>query len=132
LRLEITESLALDESDEVDRVLEENIRRLGVQLSVDDFGTGYSSFSMLTRIPWSELKIDRSLTAQCEDPKGAAMLRAIITFGAALDIDVIAEGIETAEQLDALRALGCRYGQGYLLGRPEPFGAVARRFSRAA
>ena len=63
LRLEITESLALDESDEVDRVLAD-LQALGVALSIDDFGTGYSSFSILTRVPWSEIKLDRSLTEQ--------------------------------------------------------------------
>ena len=131
LRLEVTESLALDESDEVDAVLGA-IGDLGVQLSVDDFGTGYSSFAALTRIPWSELKLDRSLTVQCEDPKGRAMLRAIVAFGAALDIDVMAEGIETSEQLEALRSIGCRYGQGFLLGAPQPIAAIAARLGRAA
>jgi EAL domain-containing protein (putative c-di-GMP-specific phosphodiesterase class I)/ActR/RegA family two-component response regulator len=130
LRLEITESLAIDDSDEVDVVLD-TIRAHGVQLSIDDFGTGYSSFAALTRIPWSELKLDRSLTVQCEDPRGRAMLRAIVTFGATLDIDVIAEGIETAEQLAVLRAIGCRYGQGFFLGRPQPVAAIADRFGRA-
>ena len=131
LRLELTESLALDESDEVDQVLGA-IRDLGVQLSVDDFGTGYSSFAALTRIQWSELKLDRSLTVQCQDSKGQALVRAIVTFGAALDIDVIAEGIETVEQLDALRMLGCRYGQGFLLGGPAPISEISDRFRRAA
>jgi EAL domain-containing protein (putative c-di-GMP-specific phosphodiesterase class I)/CheY-like chemotaxis protein len=131
LRLEITESLAIDDSEEVDAVLD-TIGAIGVQLSVDDFGTGYSSFAALTRVPWSELKLDRSLTLQCEDPRGRAMLRAIVTFGAALEIDVIAEGIETAEQLAVLRAIGCHYGQGFLLGPPQPVAAIADRFGRAA
>jgi len=119
LRLEITESLALDESDEVRGALA-GIQDLGVRLSVDDFGTGYSSFASLTSMPWAEIKLDRSLTTQCLDVRGREMLRAIVAFGNAVDIEVIAEGIETLEQLDILRALGCRYGQGYLLGRPAP------------
>ena len=131
LRLEVTESVALDESDDVRRALAE-IQQLGIQLSVDDFGTGYASFDNLTRVPWSELKIDRSLTTQCGDARGREMLRAILAFGTALDIDVIAEGIETQDQLDNLRSLGCRYGQGFLFGRPQPISAISRRVSRAA
>lgn len=131
LRLEVTESVALDESDDV-RCALAGIQQLGIQLSVDDFGTGYASFDNLTRVPWSELKVDRSLTTQCGDPRGREMLRAILAFGTALDIDVIAEGIETPDQLDSLRALGCRYGQGYLLGRPQPISAISRRVNRAA
>src|SRR5207253_2245687 len=124
LRLEITESLTLDESDEVDRVLAA-LHALGVALSVDDFGTGYSSFSILTRIPWAEIKLDLSLTAQFADPRGREMLRAIVNYGTALGIDVIAEGIETVPQLHALHALGCRYAQGYLLARPQPITEIA-------
>ncbi|MGO9874700.1 MAG: EAL domain-containing protein [Acidimicrobiia bacterium] len=131
LRLEITESLALDESDDVRHVLTD-IQALGVQLSVDDFGTGYSSFSTLTRVPWAEIKLDQSLTTQCQTPTGQEMLRAVINFGTALDIDVIAEGIETTDQLDTLCALGCQYGQGYLLGQPTPILANARAASRSA
>jgi EAL domain-containing protein (putative c-di-GMP-specific phosphodiesterase class I)/FixJ family two-component response regulator len=131
LRLEVTESVALDESDDV-RCALAGIQQLGIQLSVDDFGTGYASFDNLTRVPWSELKVDRSLTTQCRDPRGREMLRAILAFGTALDIDVIAEGIEIPEQLDSLRALGCRYGQGFLLGRPQPISAISRRVNRVA
>jgi EAL domain-containing protein (putative c-di-GMP-specific phosphodiesterase class I)/FixJ family two-component response regulator len=131
LRLEITESLALDESDEVRGALA-GIQDLGVRLSVDDFGTGYSSFASLTSMPWAEIKLDRSLTTQCLEVRGREMLRAIIAFGAAVDIEVIAEGIETREQLDTLRALGCKYGQGFLLGRPAPIASIARDLGRAA
>jgi EAL domain-containing protein (putative c-di-GMP-specific phosphodiesterase class I)/DNA-binding response OmpR family regulator len=131
VRLEITESLALDESDEVQQVLTET-QQLGVELSVDDFGTGYSSFATLTRIPWTEIKLDRSLTTQCGNPAGQEMVRAIINFGTALDIDVIAEGIETHQDLDRLRALGCPYGQGFLLGRQRPLVAVTQEMLRAA
>ena len=131
LRLEVTESVTLDESDAVDRVLAD-LQALGIALSIDDFGTGYSSFSILTRVPWAEIKIDRSLTAQYADARGREMLRAIVNFGTSLDIDVIAEGIETDVQLRALRALGCRYAQGYLLGRPQPIAGIARELHPAA
>jgi EAL domain-containing protein (putative c-di-GMP-specific phosphodiesterase class I) len=131
LRLEVTESVTLDESDRVDRVLAD-LQALGVALSIDDFGTGYSSFSILTRVPWSEIKLDRSLTGQYADPRGREMLRAIINYGMSLAVDVLAEGIETVEQLQAVHALGCRYAQGYLLGRPQPISAIAHDLRRAA
>jgi len=131
LRLEITESLTLDESEEVDRVLAD-LQALGVALSMDDFGTGYSSFSILTRVPWAEIKLDRSLTSQYADPRGREMLRAIINYGTALSVDVIAEGIETVAQLQAVQALGCRYAQGFLLGRPQPISGIVRNLRRAA
>jgi len=131
LRLEVTESVTLDESDEVDGVLAE-LQALGVALSIDDFGTGYSSFSILTRVPWAEIKLDRTLTAQFADPRGREMLRAIVNYGTSLAIDVVAEGIETVPQLQALRALGCRYAQGYLLARPQPISRIAQSLRRAA
>lgn len=131
LRLEVTESLTLDESEHVDRVLAE-LQELGVALSIDDFGTGYSSFSILTRVAWSEIKLDRSLTVQYVDPRGREMLRAIINYGMSLAVDVIAEGIETVPQLQALHALGCRYAQGFLLGRPQPISSIAQTLRRAA
>jgi EAL domain-containing protein (putative c-di-GMP-specific phosphodiesterase class I) len=131
LRLEITESLTLDDSDQVDRVLAD-LLALGVALSIDDFGTGYSSFSILTRVPWSEIKIDRSLTTQYADPRGREMLRAIVNYGTSLAVDVIAEGIETVAQLEAIHALGCRYAQGYLLGRPQPISGIVHDLRRVA
>jgi EAL domain-containing protein (putative c-di-GMP-specific phosphodiesterase class I) len=109
-----------------------DLQALGVALSIDDFGTGYSSFSILTRVPWAEIKLDRSLTSQYADPRGREMLRAIINYGTALSVDVIAEGIETVAQLQAVQALGCRYAQGFLLGRPQPMSAIARNLRRAA
>jgi EAL domain-containing protein (putative c-di-GMP-specific phosphodiesterase class I) len=131
LRLEVTESVTLDETDVVDRVLAD-LQSMGVTLSIDDFGTGYSSFAILTRVPWSEIKLDRSLTAQYCEPRGREMLRAIINYGTSLAVDVIAEGIETVAQLNALHALGCRYAQGYLLGRPQPIARLARDLRRVA
>jgi diguanylate cyclase len=116
--IEVTESVAVDQSDTFVRHLAA-LAREGVRLSIDDFGTGYSSFAGLTRLPWSEMKIDRSLTSRHRDA-GCEMLTSMLALGQALDIDVIAEGIETSNELDALRALGCNFGQGYLFGRPQP------------
>jgi EAL domain-containing protein (putative c-di-GMP-specific phosphodiesterase class I)/ActR/RegA family two-component response regulator len=116
--IEVTESVAVDQSDTFVRHLDA-LARQGVRLSIDDFGTGYSSFAGLTRLPWNEIKIDRSLTARHRDA-GTEMLRSMLALGQALGIDVIAEGIETIVELDALRALGCNYGQGFLFGRPQP------------
>ncbi len=116
--IEVTESVAVDQSDTFVRHLAA-LAREGVRLSIDDFGTGYSSFAGLTRLPWSEMKIDRSLTSRHRDA-GCEMLTSMLALGQALDIDVIAEGIETSIELDALRALGCNFGQGYLFGRPQP------------
>jgi EAL domain-containing protein (putative c-di-GMP-specific phosphodiesterase class I)/ActR/RegA family two-component response regulator len=124
LLLEVTESVALSESDELHRVLK-GLRALGVQLSVDDFGTGYSSFDNLARIDWAEIKLDRSITSRTDNDCGREMTRSILSFGSALGIDVIAEGIETTDELDALRALGCEYGQGFLLGRPQSMAELA-------
>jgi EAL domain-containing protein (putative c-di-GMP-specific phosphodiesterase class I)/DNA-binding NarL/FixJ family response regulator len=125
LRLEVTESVALNESDDLQRVLN-GLQALGVELSVDDFGTGYSSFDNLARIAWAEIKLDRTITIQTHNARGREMMRSILSFGRALGIDVIAEGIETVAELDALRALNCRFGQGFLLGRPQTMRELAQ------
>jgi EAL domain-containing protein (putative c-di-GMP-specific phosphodiesterase class I)/FixJ family two-component response regulator len=124
LRLEVTETIALTESDELHKVMRD-LQELGVQLSVDDFGTGYSSFDNLARIAWAEIKLDRCITVQSGNVRGRAMMRSIVSLGNALGIDVIAEGIETVDELTTLRALGCRYGQGFLMARPQSITEVA-------
>jgi len=124
LRLEVTESVALDESDDIRRTLE-GLHDLGVRLSVDDFGTGYSSFDNLARLAWAELKLDRSIIMQSDNDCGREMMRSMLSFGEALGIEVIAEGIETAAELGVLCSLGCRFGQGFLLGRPQSIGEIA-------
>ena len=115
LVLEVTESsLVGDDSAEVLQAL----RRLGIRLAIDDFGTGYSSLSYLRRFPMDILKIDRSFTRDaCED---SALLNAIVAMGESLGLVLVPEGIEEPEQAEALRALGCRLGQGFLFGRPVP------------
>jgi diguanylate cyclase (GGDEF)-like protein/PAS domain S-box-containing protein len=118
LKLEVTESTVMEHSDRSLKVLED-LDKLGVALSTDDFGTGYSSLSYLQKFPFERLKIDRSFVkVMDDDAKSGAIVKTILMLGENLGIEVVAEGIETAAQLDKLRQLGCRAGQGYLFSRP--------------
>ena len=97
------------------------LRALGVRIAMDDFGTGYSSLAYLRRFPIDSLKIARELIAgpsESDDPEAWAFARAIIALGNSLGLPIVAEGIETPEQLRVLRRLGCGLGQGYLFSRP--------------
>ncbi len=117
-RLEITESAILDKPEPVVRMLHE-IKELGVQIFLDDFGTGYSSLSYLHQLPLDALKIDRAFVSQIESSERAAQLvQTILQMSANLGLDAIAEGVTTMEQMRRLRALGCRYAQGYLFSAP--------------
>ncbi|MEW6225376.1 MAG: bifunctional diguanylate cyclase/phosphodiesterase [Chloroflexota bacterium] len=117
LMLEITES-ALVDPDQAGLVLFE-LRELGVRIAVDDFGTGYSAMSYLATFPIDVLKIDRSfIEAMGADQQGPALVTTIVHLARNLQLDTIAEGIEEEAQLRSLVAMGCRFGQGYLLGRP--------------
>jgi diguanylate cyclase (GGDEF)-like protein len=120
LVLEITETVAVSEQEIVDEVLAA-LREVGVQLSVDDFGTGYSSLTFLTRVPVDELKIDRSFVARMVDSaEAAAIVRSAVDLARGLNLRVVAEGVETADQRSALLALGCTTAQGYHFCRPLP------------
>jgi diguanylate cyclase (GGDEF)-like protein len=116
--LELTESVLMSEPD-LGKAALHVLRGLGVQLSIDDFGTGYSSLAYLRELPVDELKIDRAFIARAElTAEDLALVRTIVELAQILGLRVVAEGIENAAQLEALRKLGCGYGQGYHLCRP--------------
>ncbi|WP_264997166.1 putative bifunctional diguanylate cyclase/phosphodiesterase, partial [Komagataeibacter xylinus] len=120
LTVEITESVMMTENEDTNMVLQ-SIRNLGVALSMDDFGTGYSSLSRLTRLPLTEIKIDRSFIMNLEhDANAQAVTTAVIGIGGRLGMTVVTEGVETVRQLDLLCQLGCDVVQGYLFARPMP------------
>ncbi|WP_420474718.1 EAL domain-containing protein [Noviherbaspirillum sp. ST9] len=120
LELELTESLLLHDTATVMETLHQ-LKKIGVQLSIDDFGTGYSSLAYLKRLAVDKLKIDQSFVRDVPGAaEGAAIVKAIIQLGHALQLTVIAEGVETRGQLDFLQAHGCDQAQGYLVSRPVP------------
>ena len=124
LTLEITESIVLSDADRALGLLAD-LRELGVRLSLDDFGTGYSSLTHLSELPIQQLKIDRSFVSQIHDrSRDAAIVKAVAELAGHLDIEVVAEGIETPETAALLRDLGCGHGQGHLL-RPVDGGRAA-------
>ena len=118
LTLELTESILLGGSDDTIARLEQ-LKQLGVRLSIDDFGTGFSSLSYLQRLPVDEIKIDKSFVDHIHTTgRGVELVRMVIALGNALGLDVVAEGIENSFQATRLREIGCRLGQGYLFSRP--------------
>jgi EAL domain-containing protein (putative c-di-GMP-specific phosphodiesterase class I) len=120
LGLEMTESSLIPNMSTAVEVLE-SLRALGISISMDDFGTGYSSLSYLHSFPIDVLKIDRSFVGRMsEGDQPLQIVRTIIELARVLEMDVVAEGIETGEQYRLLREMGCRYGQGYLFSRPLP------------
>jgi diguanylate cyclase len=129
LRLEITESVLIAEGSRVRHVID-SLGDLGVNLSLDDFGTGYSPLSYLRELPVTEIKIDRSFVeAMMSDRDTATIVAAVIALARRLGIEVVAEGIETAGQLEMLRSFDCPFAQGYLFSRPLP-AQVAGRWLR--
>ncbi len=121
LKLELTESAAMEDvTGTIDQLIK--LKALNLKLSLDDFGTGYSSLSYLHQLPTDTLKIDQSFVGRMEETSGkdSDIVKTIITLGHQLGMDIIAEGIETAEQLAGLRKLNCNYGQGYFFAKPLP------------
>ena len=97
------------------------LKELGVSLALDDFGKGYSSLSYLHRFPIDRIKIDRAFVGGLPESRaGLAVVSAVVSFARALDMGVVAEGVETQEQVDALLELGCEYAQGFFFHRPAP------------
>lgn len=124
LELELTESVLLHDQEEAISILS-RLYELGVQIALDDFGTGYCNLSYLARLPIHRLKIDKSFVQRAPlDKNHAEIVRAIVSLSEALGLRVIAEGIETHEQLDMLREYGCMEGQGYLFAKPQPSRAL--------
>ena len=108
------------------------LRALGVRISMDDFGTGYSSLSYLRSFPFDKIKIDRAFIINLgRNPQSARIVRAVIDLGHGLEMSIIAEGVETTEQLTFLAREGCDGVQGYLLGKPLPIGQYAGLVGRA-
>jgi EAL domain-containing protein (putative c-di-GMP-specific phosphodiesterase class I) len=124
VELELTESVLIEDREKAIAILQ-RLKRLGVQIAVDDFGTGYSSLSYLSGLPVDCLKIDRAFVVQTTiGGRDAAIAQAIISLGHALGLRVLAEGVETAEQLHFLREHKCDECQGYLFARPLNAGAA--------
>lgn len=130
LDLELTESVLMDDlSGNIEKLRAAKAR--GLQVAIDDFGTGYSSLGYLSRLPLDALKVDRSfIDNMADDPQQMSIVTAIISLAHAIDLKVIAEGVETATQAQLLRLLRCDQIQGYLLARPEPAEAVAKMLGR--
>ena len=125
LEIELTESTLMKESDSVLETLQ-SLKRLGVQLAIDDFGTGYSSLAYLRRYPLDKLKIDRSFLRDVPGNSGdVSLVTAIIQMARSLKLRTVAEGVETAEQLDLLSSLSCEVVQGFHIARPMPADAAA-------
>ncbi len=126
LFLEVTEGLLLEETSSVLGIMH-RLRRIGIRFSLDDFGTGHAGLGYLRQFPFDGIKIDKFFVKDMVDqPQAHAIVAALLSVSAALDLDVIAEGVETEAQFAALRALNCKHIQGYLTGRPQPAESIRR------
>ncbi len=118
LELEVTEGLLLDDSQQVSRTIE-RLKQQGIRITLDDFGSAYASLSYLRRFPFDRIKIDRTfITKIAEDRQSRAIVEAILTLSRNLNLDVVAEGVQSQAELDILQVLGCNHVQGFLTGKP--------------
>ena len=132
LELEITEGVLIEDFDRGLALLR-RLKALGVRISMDDFGSGYSSLSYLQAFPFDKIKIDRAFVMNLgRNPQSAAIVRAVIDLGHGLEMSIVAEGVETQEQLTFLSEEGCDAVQGYFLGKPLPIGQYATLVGRSA
>jgi diguanylate cyclase (GGDEF)-like protein len=132
LELEITEGVLIEDFDRGLALLR-RLKALGVRISMDDFGSGYSSLSYLQAFPFDKIKIDRAFVMNLgRNPQSAAIVRAVIDLGHGLEMSIVAEGVETQEQLGFLANEGCDAVQGYFLGKPAPIGQYAALVGRSS
>jgi len=132
LELEITEGVLIGDFTGAVATLR-RLKNLGVRIAMDDFGTGYSSLSYLQSFPFDKIKIDQAFVANlAHSQQAVTIIRAVIALGRGLDLPVVAEGVETEEQLKFLRAEQCSEIQGYFVGRPQPIADYAAVIGRAA
>ena len=126
IELEVTEGVIIEGASDAREAIDQ-IAALGVSIAIDDFGTGYSGLAYLKRLPIDTVKIDQSFVRDLTiDPDDLAIVTAIVAMARSLDVEVVAEGVETAEQLAVLERLGCHRAQGYLLARPMPGPAITK------
>jgi EAL domain-containing protein (putative c-di-GMP-specific phosphodiesterase class I) len=129
LDLEITEEVLLKDNSETVTMLE-HLRGMGIRIAIDDFGKGYSSLNYLRRFPFDKVKIDRSFIRDISsgDGESRAIVQAVVGLATALKVSTTAEGVETQEQLEFVRAAGCAECQGYLFSKPRPAKEIVRLF----
>ena len=131
IKLELTENTLMEYSQEAAAVLAQ-LRNYGIQIVLDDFGVGYSSLSYLIQLPIDQIKIDRNFIIQIDqNHHSQAIVNAIVNLARGLHLEVVAEGLETVEQVERMRMVGCDYGQGYLLGQPLPTEEASQFLQRA-
>jgi EAL domain-containing protein (putative c-di-GMP-specific phosphodiesterase class I) len=127
VEFEITETSVMIDPETAHRTLEQ-LKAKGFRLSIDDFGTGHSSLSYVHRFPIDRIKVDRSFLLQGRSERETeVVIRAIVDIGEQLGLEVVAEGIETQSELSKLRAINCKFGQGYLFSAPESSANVVKR-----
>jgi len=130
LALELTENLLVENIEDSIKLIT-SLKEKSIHCAIDDFGTGYSSLTYLKRIPASVLKIDRSFVANiAQSSESSAIASMIISLGKALNMDILAEGVETLEELNCLKDLGCYHYQGYYFSKPLPFDDFVQLLSR--